>query len=365
MSTIQNENQNGNAGTTLEIEKPDPKDVKPDVLATMPLAELVARTFEDGSRIHNPKETAEAFEAFATATSEWVDNYRSGIKLSRRMAIAIYRLRRFVTNINGEPLWAVKNLTAWKVIYEDRVQSMFDSLEMDADEVKALKAAIKTYGADRYLINAVMAEYAVATTHGLGRVKWIIDPKAGTEVEVRTAIAALLGDDQKAASKYERLKFPDALVKAVEIERKRQVKTSGKDKGKAKQGFEKKITSIIPAEKKSGGGSGGGSSDAPDAPGNVGQATLKSHADAMRELLRSGSISVHSYVTFQRELMAELNAYMIAKAVPKGGNKPGIVKMLDDMGIESRFLADWYRPGDDKKPTKDEVASHAVEIATA
>jgi hypothetical protein len=358
MSTIENETQNGTARNN------DPKDIADlnwKEWHKFPISELVPKTFDDHSRIHDPKKSAEIFADFGTALEKWLENFRAGKKLSRTVAIEMTRLRRAVTDLNGDPMWGVKGTTAWKVIYENRIAPFYASLEMSDDEIAALATAIKGYIRDRRILTAVIAEHCVYSVQGLADTEWVIAPNE--KYTVKDAVEILLGDDQSAASKFEGPKMPDALVKAIDAERKRQKVLTGAKAGNQKQGFEKKWTYFGP-EKVVKSNPSPQNPDDPTSPGNVGQDTAKKHADSLRELVRDGSISVHAYVMFIREQTAELNAILLKAKVPKGGNVPGIVEMLDAEAKECKLLADYKRPGDGQKPERDAVSKAAIEIAT-
>ena len=358
-TTEQNQSQNGTAGAAPAHEKKSAENTSVTEWHTFPIRELVAKTFDDGSRIHNVEATAQVFDAFADSIDEWLENYRAGKRLSRVVAIAIAKLKLCVTDLEGKPIWAIKNKTAWKILYSDRIKPFYASLGMTDDEVKALEASTKQYNADRGVLVAVIADYCIRNTNNLKDEKWILDPKSGEEFTVREAVDVMLGDDQSAASKFEGKKLPPLLQKAI-TEQYNRTKYPPKHKkaGQRAQGFEKIPTYFGPEKNPKpaggGGGGGGGGYNAID--------TAKGYSDSLRELALSGGISTHAYVAFLREQMSTLNTILLKAAAPKGGQVPGIVDMLDDMAKESKLLADWRRPNSDRKPEKDAVAKAAVEI---
>jgi len=346
-----------NATQTIETsdQTPTVESLAPDAMAKVDIRELVSKTFDDGSRIHDVTRTASLFDDFENALTAWRDAYRNGKKLSRKVAVAMAMLRRAVTDINGDPLWAVKGLTAWKVIYSDRIEGTFANLGMDDDEQRALSVATRGYLAQRNMVVAAMAQHAIDTTPLLADEDW----KVGGEMwKVGKAVSILLSDDQSAAAMFEGVTMPPKLMAAVEGERKRQKVLHGTKQGQYRQGFEKKWTYFGPTKESRNPAT---TPDTPNTPEKVTQ-TVKGHADAVRIAVTDGSVGMLATLTFIREQLAACNAVLLKSKPPKGGNLPAIVETLEAIAKEATLLADFKRPGDGVKPDKEIVAKAALTI---
>jgi len=348
MSEVISQNETTDATPTVDA-------LTPDAMAKVTIRELVPKTFDDGSRISDVTRTATLFEDYANAVESWRDTYRDGKRISRKVAVAQALLRRACTDINGDPLWAVKGLTAWKVIYSDRIAATFESLGMSDDETSALETATKGYLAQRNMVVAAMAQYAIDTTPLLADEDWSVN---GETWKVGKAVSILLGDDQAAASMFEGVRMPPKLMAAIEVERKRQKVTKGAKKGQFKQGFEKKWTYFGPKLESRAPATPNDEIDQPERAVE----TVKGHSDAVRIAVTDGNIGMLATINFIREQLAACNAVLVKSKPPKGGNIPAIVEALEALAKEATLLADFKRPGDGAKPDKEAVVKASIEI---